>query len=41
VRQAAETLARAHGLALLGTVAKPATPAALAELLAQAAAHHS
>lgn len=38
VRQAADTLARAHGLTLLGTLAKPATPAALAELLAQAAA---
>jgi len=37
IRQAAETLARAHGLALLGTIAKPATPSALAELLAQAA----
>ncbi len=37
IRQAAETLARAHGLSLLGTLAKPATPAALAELLAQAA----
>lgn len=33
VRQAADTLARAHGLALLGTLAKPATPAALSELL--------
>lgn len=38
IRQAAETLARAHGLTLLGTLAKPATAAALAELLAQAAA---
>jgi CheY-like chemotaxis protein len=38
VRQAAETLARAHGLTLLGTLAKPATPRALGELLAQAAA---
>ncbi|MCE3263443.1 MAG: response regulator [Pseudoduganella sp.] len=38
VRQAADTLARAHGLALLGTLAKPAAPAALAELLTQAAA---
>jgi CheY-like chemotaxis protein len=37
IRQAADTLARANGLALLGTLAKPATPAALAELLAQAA----
>ena len=37
IRQAAETLARAHGLALLGTLAKPASAAALAELLAQAA----
>ena len=37
VRQAADTLARAHGLALLGTLSKPATPAALAEVLAQAA----
>lgn len=33
VRQAADTLARAHGLALLGTLAKPASPAALGELL--------
>jgi CheY-like chemotaxis protein len=38
VRQAAEMLARAHGLTLLGTLAKPATPAALAELLAHTAA---
>jgi CheY-like chemotaxis protein len=38
VRQAADTLARAHGLSLLGTLAKPAAPAALAELLVQAAA---
>lgn len=37
IRQAADTLARAHGLALLGTLAKPATPGALSELLAQAA----
>ncbi|MYN00798.1 response regulator [Pseudoduganella sp. DS3] len=33
VRQAADTLARAHGLSLLGTLAKPATPAALRQLL--------
>ena len=33
VRQAADTLARAHGLSLLGTLAKPASPAALGELL--------
>lgn len=33
VRQAADTLARAHGLTLLGTLAKPATPAALGEVL--------
>ncbi|WP_051293662.1 response regulator [Pseudoduganella violaceinigra] len=41
IRQAADTLARAHGLALLGTLAKPATPAALAELLSQAASHRA
>ncbi|KQZ42691.1 hypothetical protein ASD58_25045 [Duganella sp. Root1480D1] len=41
IRQAAETLARAHGLTLLGTIAKPATPAALAELLTQAAARRA
>lgn len=37
VRQAADTLARAHGLTLLGTLAKPASPQALADVLAQAA----
>ena len=37
VRQAADTLARAHGLALLGTLGKPASPGALAAVLAQAA----
>ena len=41
VRQAADTLARANGLTLLGTLAKPATPAALAELLTQAAARRT
>ena len=41
IRQAADLLARAHGLALLGTLAKPATPAALAELVAQAAARRA
>ena len=41
IRKAADTLARAHGLTLLGTIAKPATPAALAELLAQAAARRA
>ena len=41
IRQAAETLARAHGLALLGTLAKPATPSALAELLSQTAARRA